>query len=232
MRCEQAQARARPVNPPPPVRAAPAPVLDPCQRGFLRLAARFAKEFLQKSAGPPVRQINIHKHRARGVEHLATVGIARHDRREFTGVVADFMQHLLAKRPVRIIRAVALKKFAGAKTIGETLRGLDRERLRLGKAFGRPAPADKIPDAPLGPKFREIHAPTLIPRAREDKRFWFLVGTARWAVRGRRSAASLPLRERFQRSPHIFKNSASSMIFTPSFCALSNFVPASSPART
>src|ERR1017187_8766903 len=32
--------------------------------------------------------------------------------------------------------------------------------------------------------------------------------------------------------PHIFKNSASLMIFTPSFCALSNLEPASSPAST
>src|SRR5271165_860114 len=32
--------------------------------------------------------------------------------------------------------------------------------------------------------------------------------------------------------PHIFKNSASSMIFTPSFCALSSLEPASSPATT
>src|ERR1019366_10653745 len=55
------------------------------------------------------------------------------------------------------------------KTVGELACGLIGERLRLGDAVGRPAPADKIPAGASGPKRRKVHAPKMKRKCRSGK---------------------------------------------------------------
>ena len=164
MRGEQPQAGARPVNPPAPVGIIPRPIFHLRQRaafGHDRRGGRFAEKPAEQSRRFRFRQIHVHEHHAGGVEHETAVGIARDDGGGFTGVVLDFMQHRLAERAVGIIAAVFGRKIAMRKTVGELTRGLVGERLRLGDAVGRPAPAEKIPAGSSGPKRWKVHAPTM-----------------------------------------------------------------------
>ena len=107
------------------------------------------------------RQVHVHEHHARRVQHEAAVGIARDDGGGFAGAVLDFPQHRLAERAVGIITAMMRRNVAVLETVGELLRGLRGERLRLGEALIRPAPAEKIPAGALGPKRRKIHGAKL-----------------------------------------------------------------------
>ena len=139
VRGQQPQPGARAVNPPAPVRIVSRPVFNLRNRAFLRhdrRGVRFAEKSFEQTRRLRLRQIHVHEHHAGGVEHQATVGIARDDGGGFTGIVFDFAQHRLAKRAVGIITAVLRRKIAARKPLGELLRGLVGERLCLGNVIG------------------------------------------------------------------------------------------------
>ena len=105
------------------------PVLDfrhRCVLGIIRWCdVWFSKKFIEESAGCRwFRQINVHKHRAGGVEHLTVVGIARDHGGDFNLIIFDVLQHLLVERTIGIINSVLGRIVDGAKTIRQLLRGL------------------------------------------------------------------------------------------------------------
>ena len=134
-------------------------------RIVLRVARRrdlgFTKKPLEKSRTFRFRQVHVHEHDPRRVQHEAAVGIAGDDSRGFAGMVFDFTQHRFTERAVGIITVTVLRNVTMLEAVGELLRRLRGKGLGLGQAVVRPAPTQKISAGALGPKRWKVHGATL-----------------------------------------------------------------------
>ena len=162
LRGQQTQAGPSPVNPPAPFSVVAGPGLNCCHRHTLLVhrwrEVWFAKKPFEESGRLRFGQINVHKHHAGSVEHPAAVGITRDHGGGFTRTILDFLQYLFAEWTIRVVTAGFGRKIPGPKTVRQLLGGLVGERLGIGKALRRPAPAKEISTTTPGPELREVHA--------------------------------------------------------------------------
>ena len=156
VRCQQTKAGPRPVNPPAPAGFS---LHHPARlgqqfglRGIWRgRGSRFGpaeKPFQQFSqpAGFPLglRQIYIHEHDLRRVQHLAAVGIPGDDRRHFSVGSPEFAEDGFAQGSVAPVSIPARQRYLGVIPRRRFFRVRAPDRLRFGQAVVRPAPAGKF----------------------------------------------------------------------------------------